>query len=405
MKYLKYILPVFILVLILFLILKCPDPEQSAAPEKEILSFETTICVATDIHYIAPELTDGGKYFTELIENADGKSMQYCEEITDAFVDEIIKRNPEVLILSGDLTFNGARASHEGFSQKLKSIEEAGTIVLVIPGNHDLYSRGAACFEGDGYTMVDNVSAEDFSQIYRDFGYDEALARDDSSLSYITELDSGVRVLMVDVNTKEAPGELKDETLTWIKNQLLDAKKSGKQVLAVSHQNLIPHNPMFTDGFVIGQYEKLCELYEKYGVRCNLSGHMHIQNIAESESGLKDIATSSLMVAPCQYGVIEFRGDKASYHTEKLDFEHSKDAEKFFKDTSTMMLKRSIAEPDEELSNFFAEVNSAYFSGRKDTIKWNEKACEAITQKAPFVGLYLQTVYDDGFRDDTRCEF
>ena len=70
-----------------------------------------------------------------------------------------------------------------------------------------------------------------------------------------------------------------------------------------------------------------------------------------------------------------------------------------------MMLKRSIAEPDEELSNFFAEVNSAYFSGRKDTIKRNEKACEAITQKAPFVGLYLQTVYDDGFRDDTRCEF
>jgi hypothetical protein len=162
---------------------------------------------------------------------------------------------------------------------------------------------------------------------------------------------------------------------------------------------------MFTDGFVMGQYEKLCELYEEYGVRCNLSGHMHVQNIVESEKGLKDIATSSLMVAPCQYGVIEFKGDNASYHTEKFEFEHSDDAGRFFKDTSTMMLKRSIADPDEELCCFFEEVNFAYFSGRKDTIKWNEKACEAITKESPFVGLYLQSVYDDGFRDDTKCEF
>ena len=52
---------------------------------------ELTICVASDIHYIAPELTDGGAYFTELIENADGKAMQYCEEITDAFVGLYLK--------------------------------------------------------------------------------------------------------------------------------------------------------------------------------------------------------------------------------------------------------------------------------------------------------------------------
>ena len=69
------------------------------------------------------------------------------------------------------------------------------------------------------------------------------------------------------------------------------------------------------------------------------------------------------------------------------------------------MLKRSIAEPNEEICSFFSEVNSAYFSGRKDKINWNESACEDITKESPFVGLYLQSVYDDGFRDDTKCEF
>ena len=404
MRYLRFILPAIAFILVLFLFLKRPGTVSGDKENKTTLD-GTTICVATDIHYIAPELTDDGKYFTELIENADGKFMQYCEEITDSFVKEMITIKPEVVILSGDLTFNGAMASHEGLAQKLKSVEDAGIRVLVIPGNHDLNSRGAACFKGDGYTLVDNVSAEDFSQIYRDFGYEEALARDESSLSYVAELNSGARVLMIDVNTKEAPGELKDETLEWIKVQLEEARKSGNQVIAVSHQNLIPHNPMFTDGFVMGQYEKLCELYEKYGVRCNLSGHMHIQNIAESENGLKDIATSSLMVAPCQYGVIEFKGDKATYHTEELEFEHAEDAGRFFKDTSTRMLKRSIAEPNEEICSFFSEVNSAYFSGRKDKINWNESACEDITKESPFVGLYLQSVYDDGFCDDTKCEF
>ena len=203
MRYLRFILPAIAFILVLLLFLKRPGTE-SGDHENRITLDGTTICVATDIHYIAPELTDGGKYFTELIENADGKFMQYCEEITDSFVKEMITIKPEVVILSGDLTFNGAKASHEGLAQKLKSVEDAG---------------------------------------------------------------------------------------------------------------------------------------------------------------------------------------------------------RFFKDTSTRMLKRSIAEPNEEICSFFSEVNSAYFSGRKDKINWNESACEVITKESPFVGLYLQSVYDDGFCDDTKCEF
>ena len=39
------------------------------------------LTLVADPHYIAPELTDGGTYFTRIVENGDGKAMPYCEEI------------------------------------------------------------------------------------------------------------------------------------------------------------------------------------------------------------------------------------------------------------------------------------------------------------------------------------
>ena len=38
---------------------------------------DVTVAVATDLHYIAPSLTDNGEFFTELVTDADGKVMPY----------------------------------------------------------------------------------------------------------------------------------------------------------------------------------------------------------------------------------------------------------------------------------------------------------------------------------------
>ena len=51
--------------------------------------------------------------------------MNSIAEITDAFIEEVINRQPDRLILSGDLTFNGEEKSHEELAMKfLKSREE-----------------------------------------------------------------------------------------------------------------------------------------------------------------------------------------------------------------------------------------------------------------------------------------
>ncbi len=69
------------------------------------------------------------------MEHGDGKVTNYIWEITDAFVEEVLNERPDAVILSGDLSYNGEKASHIELAEKLSKIEDAGIPVLVIPGN------------------------------------------------------------------------------------------------------------------------------------------------------------------------------------------------------------------------------------------------------------------------------
>lgn len=339
-----------------------------------------TLITATDLHYLAPSLTDHGAFFNQLIENSDGKTMAYSDELMDAFVDQVISRKPDALILSGDLTFNGEYASHEALVQKLNRIDAAGIPVFVLPGNHDLNNRSAVRFEGDAYEHVSSVTGEEFAALYHAHGYDRALAKDDRSLSYVAALSDRLWLLMIDVNAVTQPGSVPSETLAWIADQLEQAKRSGCRVIAVSHQNLLNHSSLISTGFTIDNAEALLALETEWPVLCHLSGHIHMQHMAKALPGLCDIATSSLAVSPNQYGVLMLSSDKAAYRTESVDVSswaaaqglddpqllHFSDyASQFFRTTCIRQALQSIQKDDapEQLADFFAEINAAYFAG------------------------------------------
>ncbi len=363
-----------------------------------------TIAIGTDLHYLSPDLTDNGEYFQKMMDNSDAKAMLYSEEIIDGFLSEIIRHNPQTLILSGDITFNGEKLSHEGLAKKLEAVEEAGTQVLVMPGNHDLYVETAASFSGDSYILVDSVTAEEFEEIYHAFGFDEALSRDPASLSYTYEVAPGVWALMVDVNTKSSPGAITEATLDWVGTQLEASKDEGAKVLAVSHQNLLSHNYLFSEGYIIGGRNALYDLYIEYGVLCNLSGHMHIQHIAEME-GVIDIATSALSVAPCQYGVLDLYSGGMDYHTERTDFPHAEDAIRMMKERSHRSVLKKIPDASQELQEFYAEINSSYFAGENHLVEWREDLYEELLSGMAFSGLFIQTIYEDGGQNHTERHF
>lgn len=273
--------------------------------------------IASDLHYIAPELTDGGPGYQQTLKNGDSKFMPYVEEITDAFLDEVLADPPDVVLLTGDLTFNGAEISHRRLAGKLQRLEDAGIPVLVLPGNHDVYNENAALYRGGSFERVPFADSESFAGIYRDFGPGEALSADSDSLSYVWQLNEQVWIMMLDENTAHDFCGLSDRSFQWIEAQLQKAREEGRFVLVAGHQNVFQHS-IFRGGYVIQEAQRLQELLRRYGVPLCLSGHLHTQHVL-SEDGLTEIATSALCSYPCQYAVLTAEDGRLRYGTRRLD--------------------------------------------------------------------------------------
>ena len=95
----------------------------------------------------------------------------------DAFLDDMKEEDPDLLILSGDLTLDGEKASHEELAELLEGLSEAGIEVAVIPGNHDINNPDARRYTADGTEKVESITADEFRDIYADFGYVAADSR------------------------------------------------------------------------------------------------------------------------------------------------------------------------------------------------------------------------------------
>ena len=373
MRHRKHILLPLLLALCLLLGTGCAQTKKAPAQYR--------VAVATDLHYLAPSLRDGGEMFQKVMAAGDGKVTETCDEITDAFLGEVLALRPEALILTGDLSYNGERESHLALAEKLAALEAAGVPVLVLPGNHDLY-RACYAFLGEAAQPVPSVTAEEFREIYAAFGFDDALSLDPDSLSYAARLNDSTLVLMLDANTLHDPCGLSDKTLDWVEGQLRAADRAGLQVLAACHQNLYQHT-MFGPGYVVNGTEKLQALLQKHGVPLFLSGHLHVQHIL-TEGGVTEVATSALTMGACHYALLTASEGELCYEARPvpvsrwareqgltdprlLEFEGYA-AGRLFNRTrqqaEEQLAGRGLApEEEQRLADYAAALNLAYFSG------------------------------------------
>ncbi len=145
-----------------------------------------------------------------------------------------------------------------------------------------------------------------------------------------------------------------------------------------------------------------------------------MQHTAQSDDGLWDIATSSLAVSPNQYAVLTLSKDELSYQTEAVDvsswaraqalddpnlLNFADYAENFFKDTARRQALAVISQDDrpEQLADFFAEINAAYFAGRMDRFALDEQLLSRWQQQPAFLTLYLDSIVQEGPRN--HCEW
>ncbi len=291
--------------------------------------------VLSDLHFYDTTLGTSGTAFQAYM-NRDRKLLAQSCEILETAVKKMTGEAADFILVSGDLTKDGEAVCHRGVTRRLRPLLASGKKVIVVPGNHDISNPESLRYTGDKTQPEPSISPSEFEQIYGDFGYNGALARDSHSLSYVTEPVKGLWILALDSNRyrENHPGEepvvggaLSDGTLAWIESQLAEAQKKHKAVIAVLHHGIMEHYPAnerFYSQYLLDDHETVSTLLASYGVRMTFTGHFHAQDITYTDIPLNktlahrlfDIETGSLVTAPCPYRRVGISGGKARIDSE-----------------------------------------------------------------------------------------
>lgn len=292
---------------------------------------ELKIVVATDMHLLSKDLMTNEELMDQVFTYGDGRFVHYSNEIMSTLVDTVKSNQTDILILSGDLTHDGEKASHIAMAAQLKEIEKNGTRVYVVPGNHDLENPFAKDYAIGGWKTAETVTQEEFEEIYKNYGFGEAISRDPNGLSYLVAPSEDVYLLMLDsnkygmLNMPTGGGVIKNETLEWIKEATQLARENHARIVTVMHHNLIKHSERLYQGYVINNSEEVVPVFDELDLNIVLSGHMHAQSIKSTEqtnNTIYDIVTSSMSIYPMNIGILDYSKDKGfSYHLEALDVE------------------------------------------------------------------------------------
>ena len=273
------------------------------------------INVISDLHYFAKSLGTSGPEF----EKANAKAandLLHTEEILEALFTQIEKESePEIVLVSGDVTYNGEPESHEGVIRLLSGLQEKGKKVYVITATHDFRENNKTRrFTPEGAEEIDATKRSELFEMYRRFGPDEAIAVHKESMSYVVQLCDGYRLFALnDDSNCDGGSGFSDECFKWITAQVADAKKNGQFIIPMTHHPMISPSPLYS---IIGESDmmtdakKRCSQFADMGVPFMLTGHTHMQDISYtySQKGniFYDITTACPIGYPGVFRTIEF---------------------------------------------------------------------------------------------------
>jgi len=275
------------------------------------------IALVTDIHYLSPVLYTQGEELQKQ-EQASGRQFDEQQRVLEQLWKELLREQPDFLLIAGDLTHHGERESHIDLTSMLQTLEDEGIRVLVVPGNHDINIPNAVAYRGENSSPAEGISKEEFVTLYEPFGYGEALRRDEASLSYVAALDEQHWLLCFDSNRYEehvsssiTAGRIKPETMEWALSILREAEQMGITLLGMMHHGLVEHMPYqsaFFPDYLVEEWERHAAQLADAGMPLIFTGHFHSNDITRytSPSGksIHDIETASLAQYPFAWRVM-----------------------------------------------------------------------------------------------------
>ncbi len=322
-----------------------------------VFASDSDIQVATlsDIHYYADALKGNRTEDYQL--TVSGSTTTF--DLTSACLDtalvtmakELEKADKPILLIPGDLTYQGEYQSNVELAGKLEKWEkETGIDILVINGNHDINNAKSYTYENDVKEKHPTTTPEQFREIYKNLGYDLAYntytppeGKKQGGLSYSVRYE-GYRFILLDTNkysadcTKDGTDEhdtaqaISDDLMKWALKECADAKKCGEEIIGVSHASLIDHIGSYQGkllkAFINENWEERATALAEAGMHFNYCGHQHLADITSyvTDSGetLYECETPPAGTYPCGMYITEFKADgngkvSATYNYHDID--------------------------------------------------------------------------------------
>jgi len=314
------------LFLFIFLVASCTkdemfDPTVQNSDSGALKSAaKLKIAVLSDIHYMNPTLlpADPEKdYYFQMYLAQDPKLIALSDPIFRQAIAELKKEKPDILLIPGDLTKDGELINHEAVIDLLQELVDINIKVFVVPGNHDVNNPEALDFSVSPPVPTTKISAEDFSSMYEDFGYGDAIYRDVNSLSYICQPNDKLWILGIDACRYEengispvTGGRIKPETMVWIQDKMVEAQANDITVLAMMHHGILQHyygQEQLDPGYLVEDWLTNAVALMGAGIKLVFTGHYHANDISQISVGkntFSDVETGSLVSAPSPYRIM-----------------------------------------------------------------------------------------------------
>jgi len=427
MNYSKFI----IFITLSIILISCSEDSNEPTGSKEL-----KMGIITDLHYYSPTLGTESDAFLEYIAG-DRKLLAESHSILESVINSIKSASLDIVLISGDLTKDGEKVNHEILAQYLATIEATGKKVYVVPGNHDINNSESKSFPNNSDpTAIPSVTPQEFANIYQEFGFKEAIAKDPNSLSYIAQPKSNVWIFALDAcnysgeneELSETAGYFKESTKNWIITKLQEAKSKNIKCFGFMHHGVVEHFPgmevVFAD-YLIRDWSNTAKLFAENGLNFVFTGHHHatdISKISSTNSYLFDIQTGSIVTWICPWRKVIYNYDNNTLDITNIPITEinynlgGKTFNKYAEDFLTQGMPQLVNSELTKLGLSQEQINMliplvtptllAYYHGDEPTMV-NEQILAGITQltqssdpQAKALGMLLIGIYYDETPDN-----